>query len=506
MIMLVVSTATNIITTKNMIDIENFSKSNKLFDGHYQLLRPLSTDGGTADVWLAIDINTIDASVDVEENTVDQDTGMLVAIKIYRPKNALDIDGEQRFRDEYKIVYECRHENLLQPTNFSIFEGIPYLVLPYCKYGSSEQLIGKKLSSDDIWRFILDVSSGLNRLHTNEPSIIHQDIKPANILIDNSKDYAITDFGISSKHNGIHNYYYDDGNSGTMAYMAPERFQENAEPMCQSDIWAFGATLYEILTGNVPFGEEGGRFQADNHVLPPQNNNIPSDIQRLINDCLALEPGNRPSANYIKEAALAKRYPIKSKRKYVWMLGIVLVLIISLLFVVYPSKHTETTKIPIEKLYNSALSDMKSDDALIVKHGISQMDSLSSLRYIPAIYQMAYTYGWYIEDESLKRKKVLGIEVFDNEKDGLYLPKKDRYSNEALALFSKILELNDSTFAEINAQSAYRLACYYVNPNQIIKPNMAKGKMYLEQSEKWAELSQDSTLLFKIKQSLDTFK
>lgn len=103
-----------------------------------------------------------------------------------------------------------------------------------------------------------------------------------------------------------------------MAYMAPERFQEGAEPMCQSDIWAFGATLYEILTGNVPFGEEGGRFQMENHAQPPQNNNIPSDIQRLITDCLSLEPGNRPSANSIKEAALAKHYPIKSKRKLIW--------------------------------------------------------------------------------------------------------------------------------------------------------------------------------------------
>ena len=485
-----------------MMDITAFTKSNKLFDGHYQLLRPLSTDGGTADVWLAIDVNTVDVSVDEDEKSTEQDTGMLVAIKIYRPKNALDIDGEQRFRDEYKIVYECRHENLLQPTNFSIFEGIPYLVLPYCKYGSSEQLIGKKLSSDDIWKFILDVSSGLNRLHTNEPSIIHQDIKPANILIDNSKDYAITDFGISSKHKGTHSYYYYDGNSGTMAYMAPERFQDDAAPMCQSDIWAFGATLYEILTGNVPFGEEGGRFQMENHALPPQNNSIPSDIQRLITDCLSLEPGNRPSANSIKEAALVRHYPIKSKRNFIWILGVVAILIIGLLAFAFLSKPTKN----IEKIYDDALTDMKSDNATNVKRGISLMDSLSNMRYIPAIYQMAYTYGWYIEDESIKRKKVLGIEVFDNEKDGLYLPKIDRYSNEALALFSKILELNDSNFAEINAQAAYRLACYYVNPNQIIKSNMTKGKMYLEQSKKWAELSNDSVLLSKIRQSLETFK
>ena len=177
-----------------------------------------------------------------------------------------------------------------------------------------------------------------------------------------------------------------------------------------------------------------------------------------------------------------------------------------MLFFILPSKPTETPQIPVEKVYDDALADLKSDNATIVKRGISLMDSLSNQRYIPAIYQMAYTYGWYIEDESLKRKKVLGIEVFNNEKDGLYLPKIDRYSNEALALFSKILELNDSSFAEINAQAAYRLACYYVNPNQIIKPNMAKGKKYLEQSKEWAELSNDTTILFKIKQSLETFK
>ena len=494
---------------KDMIETEEFSKQGKLFDGHYRLLRPLSTDGGTADVWLAIDVNTADVSVGVEDNAADQDSGMLVAIKIYRPKNALDIDGEQRFRDEYKIVYECRHENLLQPTSYSVYEGVPYLVLPYCKNGSAEQLIGKRLTSDEIWKFVLDVSSGLNRLHTNEPSIIHQDIKPANILIDNSKDYAITDFGISSKHNGVHNYYYDEDNCGTMAYMAPERFRENTESICQSDIWAFGATLYEILTGKVPFGEEGGKHQQENNVPIPIVKNVPSDIQRLVNDCLSVEPGNRPSAQIIKEAALAKRYPCSSVRKIVWWLGgagIVAAIIALVLVILSTFKPGVDAAMPVDRLFEKALAEVKSDDATTVKRGISLMDSLSNLRYVPAIYEMAYTYGWYIEDESLKRKKILGIDVFDNEKDGLYLPKKDRYSNEALALFSKILELNDSAFAEINAQAAYRLACYYVNPNEIIRPNMAKGKMYLEQSRKWAELSNNSSLLYKINKSLETFK
>ena len=303
-----------------MINIEDFSKTNELFDGHYKLIRPLSTDGGTADVWLAIDTNTIDSQFDSDEEESgignNENSGMLVAIKIYRPKNALDVEGEQRFRDEYKIVYECRHANLLQPTSFSIFEEIPYLVLPYCKYGSSEQLIGKKQTSEAIWKYILDVASGLNRLHTNEPQIIHQDIKPANVLIDNSKNFAITDFGISSKRGGDHGSYFDEEYSGTLAYMAPERFQEGAEPIAQSDIWAFGATLCEILTGKVPFGEEGGSNQVAKNMSMPSIPNVPSDIQRLIHACLSPEPGNRPSAAEIKEAAMVKQYPIKSKKYY----------------------------------------------------------------------------------------------------------------------------------------------------------------------------------------------
>ena len=69
-----------------------------IFDEHYRLLDALSTDGGTADVWLAVDLNTIDIPLpgDPEPDDTQQDseeTGLKVAIKIYRPKNALDIEG-----------------------------------------------------------------------------------------------------------------------------------------------------------------------------------------------------------------------------------------------------------------------------------------------------------------------------------------------------------------------------------------------------------------------------
>ena len=155
-----------------MLDIEQFADSGELFDNHYKLIRSLNTDGGTADVWLALDAKTVKNKKDLDEAAYLEDAylstiGLLVAIKIYRPKNALDVEGEQKFADEYKIVYNCNHSNLIHPYHFSIFQEVPYLVLPYCKNGSSELLVGNMTGNGDIWKYILDVSSGLAYLHRN---------------------------------------------------------------------------------------------------------------------------------------------------------------------------------------------------------------------------------------------------------------------------------------------------------------------------------------------------
>lgn len=490
-----------------MLNIEEFAREGILFDGRYKLLRALNTEGGTADVWLAIDENTVDGSAPLDENcTIDEsvsveDSGILVALKIYRSKNALDIEGEQRFRNEYKIVFNCHHTNLLQPINFSIFNDTPYLVLPYCKAGSSELLIGKELSENDIWKYILDVSSGLAYLHACNPPIIHQDIKPANILIDEYHNYAITDFGISSKRGNAGGYYGDEENSGTLAYMAPERFSENYTPMPESDIWALGATLYEIITGNVPYGENGGISQLDGNIqVQSIGRNVSSEIQRLILTCLAKDPKERPSASQLRSIAEVRKYVIDSKAKYVKYIVILCVLsIIGLLFVVFG--NSQKRSLTAEEIYQEALCCLNSNSVDTVEIGLKRMDSLAYANYVPALYELAYTYGWYSDSISVQRKHKLGIAFYMDGSDK-YLPKSYEYNNKATGLLSRIIELNDTAYPAINANAMYRLACYYVNTDKVYNLNYGRAKELLLQSEYFAALVNDTILLKRIRTAI----
>ena len=182
-----------------------------------------------------------------------------------------------------------------------------------------------------------------------------------------------------------------------------------------------------------------------------------------------------------------------------------LLLAIAIGFAAYflaPQKEAQSVYQPSqEELYQMALNRIDSDNVDSLQSGMELMDSLSNMNYIPAIYQMAFTYGWYSDKTSVKRKKMLGIDM-----DQSYLPTSDRYSNKAVALFTRIMEMNDSAYADINANAIYRLACYYVMPNNIYKSNYEKGKMFLIRSREWAVLAGDQNLIDKIEKGLASFQ
>ena len=251
---------------------------------HYQLLKQLG-HGSFGDVWLA---HNVLADIDV-------------AIKFY---GTLDQKGIEDFRNEFKIAYRLRHPNLLNINHFDVYENCPYLVMPYCANGSVSRQIGQ-MPESEIWKFILDVSGGLAFLHSQQSPVVHQDIKPDNILITSDGRYVISDFGISRTFRTKMSRTNNNSSSGTIAYMGPERFSEKPMIVLASDIWAFGMTLYELMTGDVLWEGMGGCVQLNGARIPAISGKFSPELANLVTSCLAAETWNRPTATQINDYATA---------------------------------------------------------------------------------------------------------------------------------------------------------------------------------------------------------
>lgn len=256
-------------------------RKGQLFDGRYQLVSNLGR-GASAQVWLARDTMA---------------NNLKVAIKVLSSYRGMDTMGIQNFVREFTFVYNLQHQNLLTPTNYAICENVPYLVLPYCENGSSVSMIGRA-DEKDVIKFLHDVSAALECLHAHD--IVHQDIKPDNVLLDDDCNFLVTDFGISTQ--SVGDASITSGSyGGTRAYMGPERFGKDVTPVKMNDIWALGATAYELITGNAPFGDNGGLVQAQGEEIPDLPDSLQPEVRQLILSCLEAEPWNRPSAESIRK-------------------------------------------------------------------------------------------------------------------------------------------------------------------------------------------------------------
>ena len=252
---------------------------------HYRLVKHLG-EGSFGNVWLA---HNLLADIDV-------------AIKFY---GTLDKKGLEEFRNEFKIAYKLHHPNLLNISHFDVTDNCPYLVMPYCENGSLTHKVGQ-MPESDIWKFLLDVSCGLAFLHSQQPPVVHQDIKPANILVTSDGRYVISDFGISrSLRTQLTRTANNASMSGTIAYMGPERFSDKPMIVLTSDVWALGMTAYELMTGNVLWEGMGGCVQLNGARIPDFVDGFSPELVRLVKSCLSPETWNRPTAMQIHEYAAA---------------------------------------------------------------------------------------------------------------------------------------------------------------------------------------------------------
>ena len=233
-------------------------------------------------------------------------TGVTQALKIYSPSAAMDDDGIEMMKHEFALMANVNHQNLLHPLSFDICDNRPFLVLPFCKNGNINRRVGK-FTEKEAWELLRDTANALAYLHAKEPPIIHQDIKPANILISDDGSYMLTDFGVSTKAKSTLSRISIEDKSrlsaGTLSYMAPEKFSSNNLPIMANDIFSLGSTVYEMLTGYLPFGNEGGLLQKMGADIPELQGDYSVELKDVLKECLAKEPWDRPSAKDIAKFA-----------------------------------------------------------------------------------------------------------------------------------------------------------------------------------------------------------
>ena len=176
------------------------------------------------------------------------------------------------------------------------------------EYISAKNKQAANISEEMLWVFIRDVAAGLSYLHSQEPAIIHQDIKPDNILIGPNGDFMITDFGISKQvRSTLRKSAAQVGSSGTIAYMGPEHFVNGYSPIRASDIWALGITIYELAMGDLPFCGYGGSMLnhgADMPELPKSD--FSYELNKVMQVCLSKNTWDRPIADKLAEYAAMK--------------------------------------------------------------------------------------------------------------------------------------------------------------------------------------------------------
>ncbi len=256
----------------------SFNRIGTTLGGRYQI-QELLGQGGMSSVYKALDPNL----------------QRIVAVKMIHPHMSGDPKFSARFEDEARAVARLRHPNIVQVFDFNHDEDVFYMVQEYLPGESLQamlhryQLSGEKLSPEEAIRFTMGICSAIDYAH--KLGMIHRDIKPANIMIDERGQAILMDFGIVKLQSG--DSHTTTGTIvGTIAYMPPDLIRGDP-PEPRSDIYSLGVTLFEMLTGQLPFHSDSAitlMMMVQNNPVPDLHQlrtDIPEDLVAIIKKSLA---------------------------------------------------------------------------------------------------------------------------------------------------------------------------------------------------------------------------
>ena len=225
----------------------------------------------------------------------DKQLGSRFILKQIDKKNFKELD---RYFDESKKVYNLKHPNIISINTASYDDEYIYITMPYLRNGSLHNLLNTRyLTVREIIKYSLDFLSAIEYVHNR--GVIHCDIKPNNILIDDNNNAILTDFGSALYLNNgkarLKNVYYK--------HIAPEQCT-NSLISKKVDIYQIGTTLYRMCNGNVEYDKQAkrykdlnslkiacsrGRFPVRKKYLP----HIPKQMIEIIEKCININPDER---------------------------------------------------------------------------------------------------------------------------------------------------------------------------------------------------------------------
>ena len=234
-----------------------------------------------------------------------------VAVKIVEPDSD-DPEIGLRFQREGRSAARLSHPNIVRVFDAGEDEldrrAVSYIVMEYVSGGDFEDLIDRNGSIPEtmLLRVGVDVASGLS--HAHERGIIHRDVKPHNILLDERGSPKLADFGIARALDGTTSNHRAGSYLGTAAYSSPEQLR-GERVTSKSDVYSLGATLYHAAVGEQPFS--GNSIEvANQHIMkvpvPPRERGaqIGEWLETLILGCLAKQPSERPDATRLHDRLL----------------------------------------------------------------------------------------------------------------------------------------------------------------------------------------------------------
>ncbi len=228
---------------------------------------------------------------------VREPEGDEVALKVLRAELSADETFRRRFVHEARAAGEVRHKHLVPITDAGEAEGRPYLAVAFVRGRTLEDRLSEgPLAMDELVRVVAHVASGLDALHAG--GIVHRDVKPSNVIIDETGSANLTDFGLAKGR--AYTVLTKPGMvMGTLDYLAPEMLR-GAEATPASDIYALGCLTYECTAGRAPFADKSMFDLASAHlnVEPPDpcadRSDAPEGLSWAILQALAKDPTKRP--------------------------------------------------------------------------------------------------------------------------------------------------------------------------------------------------------------------